>query len=86
MADSKAAVVGKEEKFTPEPAKDQKPKSSDVSKGIEQVQNAVAEAQKAGFQGVKVDPFPNEAYSLESGPDSPTIPQTIAALAQQEAR
>jgi len=24
-----------------------------------------------GFRGVKVDPIPNEEYSLESGPDGP---------------
>jgi hypothetical protein len=40
---------------------------------------AVETAQDQGFIGVKVDPLPNSAYSLESGPDSPTI------LEQQEA-
>ena len=25
-----------------------------------------------GFTGIKVDPRPNEEYSLESGPDSPS--------------
>lgn len=36
------------------------------------VAKQVAEEQDKGYFGEKVDPFPNEAYSLESGPDSPT--------------
>jgi len=27
---------------------------------------------EAGFTGVGIDPLPNEAYSLETGPKSPT--------------
>lgn len=38
-----------------------------------QVQKTVDEAEDKGYFGVKVDPLPNEAYSLESGPDSPTL-------------
>lgn len=35
---------------------------------------------EAGYAGVKVDPMPNEAYSLEDGPDSPSaLDGTIAA-------
>lgn len=34
---------------------------------------AVDEAQANGYFGVKVDPLPNEAYSLESGPDGPPL-------------
>lgn len=30
------------------------------------------DAQKAGYLGYVPDPNPNEAYSLQSGPDSPT--------------
>lgn len=34
---------------------------------------AFDEAADQGFFGEKVDPYPNEAYSLESGPDSPGV-------------
>lgn len=33
---------------------------------------ALEQATELGYLGVKVDPNPNEAHSLESGPDSPS--------------
>lgn len=36
-----------------------------------------------GFTGEKVDPRPNEEYSLESGPDSPTALEGMQAAAEQ---
>jgi hypothetical protein len=37
-----------------------------------------------GFIGVKVDPLPNSAHSLASGPDAPTVAeQTAEALRQR---
>lgn len=36
------------------------------------------EIQKRGFHGEKVDPLPNEAYSLESGPDAPSAAESVA--------
>lgn len=35
------------------------------------VEERAAEEAEQGFIGVKVDPIPNEEYSLETGPDSP---------------
>lgn len=34
-----------------------------------------------GFIGTKVDPTPNEEYSLESGPDSPSASEAREAAA-----
>jgi hypothetical protein len=34
-------------------------------------QKVADKEQEQGFRGLKVDPLPNSAYSLESGPDSP---------------
>lgn len=31
-----------------------------------------------GYLGTKVDPRPNEEYSLESGPDAPSLADTAA--------
>lgn len=56
-----------------------------VAQSEEQVQAAVDEETEQGFRGTKVDPLPNEAYSLESGPDSPTPAEQRAALAEAEA-
>lgn len=39
--------------------------------GASEVQEKVDEAEEQGFLGTSVDPEPNSAYSLESGPDSP---------------
>lgn len=39
------------------------------------LQKAADEAVEKGFYGAKVDPTPNENYSLETGPDAPT-PET----------
>lgn len=47
---------------------DQKAEGVDTS----QVDAAIAKEQEQGFRGVKVDPNPNEEYSLQTGPDSPT--------------
>lgn len=55
-----------------------KSKSADV--GQAEVQKAVDQGEDQGYLGVKVDPLPNTAYSLESGPDAPTIVEQRAAL------
>lgn len=36
------------------------------------VQKQVDDEQAKGYLGTKVDPRPNNAYSMESGPDSPS--------------
>lgn len=43
---------------------------ADAAKG--DVQEQVDEDEDKGYHGTKVDPRPNSAYSLESGPDSPS--------------
>lgn len=53
--------------------------------GQAEVQKMVDEAEEQGFLGQKVDPFPNSAHSLESGPDSPTIAETRDAMAKEQA-
>lgn len=59
-----------------------KKKSSDA--GQSEVQKAVDEGQEQGYIGIKIDPLPNSAYSLESGPDAPTIAEQRDALKKQE--
>jgi hypothetical protein len=40
--------------------------------GQAEAQSLTDQANEQGFIGTKVDPLPNEAHSLESGPDAPT--------------
>lgn len=49
--------------------------------GAAEVQAKVNEAEEKGYVGTSPDPFPNSAYSLQSGPDSPTAEETRQALA-----
>ena len=53
--------------------------------GAQEVQERVDEETAQGFAGVEVDPIPNEEYSLQSGPDSPTAADTRKALAERDA-
>lgn len=39
--------------------------------GVHDVEKQADVEREQGFRGVKVDPIPNEEYSLESGPDGP---------------
>lgn len=57
-------------------------KSADA--GQAEVQKNVDEEQEQGFRGAEVDPLPNSAYSLESGPDSPTAAEQREALKKRE--
>lgn len=60
--------------------------STDV--GQAEVEKKQDEELEQGFQGVKVDPTPNENYSLETPPTAPT-PETdpaLAAKARQQLR
>ena len=41
--------------------------------GQAEVQAKVDKETDQGFRGTKVDPLPNEAYSIKTGPDSPTL-------------
>lgn len=52
--------------------------------GQAEMQKMADEATEQGFLGTKVDPLPNSAYSLESGPESPTIDEQREALAKDE--
>lgn len=40
-------------------------------------------ALEQGYAGTKVDPLPNEAYSLESGPDSPLASDALGNVGQE---
>lgn len=53
--------------------------------GAAEVQAKVDETEEKGYFGTTPDPFPNEAYSLKSGPDSPTHAETREALAADAA-
>lgn len=56
-----------------------------VTKSEAEVQDRVDAETDQGFRGTAVDPIPNEEYSLESGPDSPTAADQRAALAEAAA-
>jgi hypothetical protein len=60
----------------------QKDQDQPLVHGTEQAQKTMSKEDEQGFRGVKVDPFPNSAHSLESGPDSPTVAETAAAVAK----
>lgn len=49
--------------------------------GAAEVQAKADEAAEKGYIGSVPDPNPNKAYSLQSGPDSPTAEESRAALA-----
>lgn len=44
--------------------------------GQSEAQKNVEQAEDKGYLGNKVDPLPNSAYSLESGPDAPPVHET----------
>lgn len=48
--------------------------------GQAEVQAKADEAEEKGYIGTTPDPFPNEAYSLETGPGSPTVLEQQAAI------
>lgn len=48
--------------------------------GEAEAQKLADKAEEQGFIGIKVDPLPDSAHSLESGPDSPTAAEQDAAL------
>lgn len=50
---------------------EEKAHPADADGGTAQVQATVDKIEDKGFIGEKVDPLPNEAHSLESGPDAP---------------
>lgn len=51
------------------------------------VAEKIAAEQEQGFLGVKVDPEPNSAYTLESGPSSPgQLPDDRTRYTQPEVR
>jgi hypothetical protein len=53
--------------------------------GQAQVQAKVDVETDQGYRGVKVDPLPNLAYSIQTGPDSPTGLDDAARFAQHSA-
>lgn len=51
--------------------------------GVAEVEQKTEKEQAQGFIGQKVDPRPNEEYSLESGPDSPPHAADIQSRHEQ---
>lgn len=56
---------------TPEPAETSEPSATTAATAKGDVQAQVDKELEQGFVGTKVDPTPNEAYTLTTGPDSP---------------
>lgn len=54
--------------------------------GQRQAQAKADEAQAKGHFGEKPGVFPNEAFSLQSGPDSPSAAEQSAAVLEERAR
>lgn len=52
--------------------------------GEAETQKVADEAAEQGFIGTTPDPIPNSEYSLESGPDSPTLEEQRKAVAKQK--
>jgi len=59
-------------------------KADDPEAGLKEVQERVDKELEQGFVGTKVDPIDNKEYSIQSGPDSPTIAEQYEALAEAE--
>ena len=51
--------------------------------GQAEVQKNVEADQEQGFHGEKVDPLPNSAHSLQSGPDAPTVREQAEAVKKE---
>lgn len=51
----------------------------DVAAARAELQAAADKQNEQGYFGTTADPFPNEAYSLETGPKSPTAAEVAAA-------
>ncbi len=56
-------------------------KSTDA--GQAEVQKNVDKEQEQGFRGREVDPLPNSAHSIASGPEAPTAAEQRAALKEK---
>jgi hypothetical protein len=52
--------------------------------GQAEVQKAVDDGQQKGYIGVQSDAFPNEAHSLKTGPDAPSVLEQNAAAAEAQ--
>jgi hypothetical protein len=49
------------------------PRTTKDDAGQADVQKTVNKAEEKGYLGTKVDPLPNSAHSLESGPEAPAV-------------
>lgn len=56
---------------------DSKTSTKTSDKPTEAVDGSDPLGTEKGFIGTAVDQIPNEEYSLESGPDSPSIPEQV---------
>jgi len=59
-------------------------KADDV--GQEQVQSVFDEAREKGYLGDTPESHPNSAFSLQSGPDSPSVAEQNTAALEQRAK
>lgn len=59
------------------------PKKADADKATAEVQSRFDREQEQGYVGIKVDPAPNEAYNLTTGPASPSpVPNNMTRAGQ----
>lgn len=75
------AAPNKQGDASVKPAADQP--TGDLGKA--EVQRQMDRDLEQGFHGVKVDPLPNEAYSLQTGPDSPRAVEDSTSRVAQHA-
>lgn len=59
-------------------------KSAKSDAGQAQAEKTVQTEEEQGFRGVEVDQTPNKEFSLQSGPDSPTVADQRAAAREAE--
>lgn len=52
--------------------------------GTAEVQKKIDKEQEQGFRGREVDPLPNSAHSIASGPEAPTAAEQRAALKEKK--
>lgn len=65
---------------TPEGEPDTQQEPQPLVHGTEQAQEVADRENEQGYRGVKVDPLPDSAHSLQSGPNAPTVAEQMKAL------
>lgn len=68
-----------------QPTQPSQPQSSGAKQATGDVEQRVQDANAKGYIGEVPDPIPNEEYSLESGPDSPSaVPDHATRYAPEQ--